>query len=85
MIWQDLTISVVNLLLVYSIIPQIYQGFKRKKGFITIQTSFITSIGLYVIAFAVFTLGLYFSSIVITVNATLWLVLLIQRIKYGGA
>ena len=32
--WQDWVISIANLLLIYSIIPQVYQGFKRKKGFL---------------------------------------------------
>ncbi len=85
MVWQDWVISIANLLLIYSIIPQVYQGFKRKKGFLNLQTALMTTIGLYAIAVAFFSLNLMFSAIVITINATLWLVLFIQRIKYGKA
>ena len=84
MVWQDLVISAASILLVYSIIPQVYQGFKRKKGFITIQTSFLTSAGLFAISISMFTLKLYLSSIVIALNAILWLILFVQRLKYGS-
>jgi hypothetical protein len=37
---------------------------------------------LYAMAVAFFTLGLYFSAIVATINATLWFVLFIQKMIY---
>ncbi|MBT3324441.1 hypothetical protein HN681_01980 [archaeon] len=85
MLWQDLVITIANLLFTYSLAHQVYYGFKKKKGLLTLIASGLTFIGLYAIAIAFFTLNLYFSSVVATINATLWLTLFIQRIKYSRA
>jgi len=82
MVWQDTTISIINLLLSYALIPQIYNGFQKKKGFVTLQTSIISSAGLYILAFTVFTLKLYFSAITTFLVATFWTILLTQKIIY---
>ena len=60
-------------------------GFKKKKGLITLVTSGLTSIGLYAVAVAFFTVSLYYSTIIVATNATLWLILFIQRIIYKKA
>jgi hypothetical protein len=82
MVWQDIIITIANLMFTYSLINQVHHGFKKKKGFLTITTSVLTFIGLYAMAVAFFTLGLYFSAIVATINATLWFVLFIQKMIY---
>ncbi len=82
MVWQDLIITLVNVLFAYALIPQVYQGFKEKKGFIHLQTGFLNSLGMFLMAFAFFTLGLTFSWIMGTFNAILWMVLFIQKIIY---
>jgi len=83
MMWQDIIITIANLLFTYALFPQVYYGFKRKKGTITFQTGLLTFIGLYAMAFAFFTINLAFSAVVSSVNGTLWLILFIQRIMYG--
>lgn len=80
--WQDIVITISTLLLSYALIPQVIYGFKKRKGTVTIQTSLITTCGLYTIAICLFTLGLLFSSIMNLFTGTLWAVLLIQRIIY---
>jgi len=80
--WQDLVITISTLLLGYALIPQVVDGFKKRKGTVTIQTSLITALGLYTIAICLFTLGLYFSFIMNLFTGTLWAVLLIQKIIY---
>lgn len=82
MVWQDIVIAIANLLFVYSLASQIYKGFKDKKGYITLQTSFLTIIGLFAVAFAFFTLGLLASAIVAIVNGSMWLILFIQGLIY---
>jgi hypothetical protein len=82
MVWQDILITICSILFGYSLIPQIYHGFKHKKGSITLQTSTLTVIGLLALAFAFFTLGLYFSALGNLVMASLWGVLLFQKLKY---
>ena len=82
MIWQDIVIAIANLLFTYSLFHQVIYGFKKKKGLLTLTTSGLTSLGLYALALSFFTLNLYFSSIIAVINATLWLILLIQRIIY---
>ena len=82
MIWQDIVITIANLLFTYALIPQVYHGFKTKKGAMVFQTALLTTIGLYAATFAFISLKLYFSGIISSINATLWLILLMQRSVY---
>jgi hypothetical protein len=85
MIWQDIVIAIANLLFTFSLVNQVYHGFKTKKGFILLRTSGLTSLGLYLVGFSFFSLSLYFSGIIATTNATLWLTLFIQRLIFKKA
>lgn len=85
MVWQDIIVAVANLLFGYSLLYQVYRGYKEKKGFLSMQTSSLTTIGLYALAFAYFTLGLFISTIIATFNGTMWLLLFVQRIIYRRA
>jgi len=80
--WQDTVITIVNLVFSYALIIQVIQGFKDKKAYINFQTGLLTTIGLYSIVIAYASLNLWFSTIVGTFNATMWLTLFIQRITY---
>lgn len=80
---QDIILAVVAVALGLALIPQLIYGFKTKKGLIEIKTGTITSLGLYTVAITFYTLDLIFSSIVNFFVATLWAILLIQRVKYG--
>ncbi len=82
MIWQDILITISNLLFSYALIPQVYHGFKKKKGVMLLQTAILTTIGLYASSLAFFSLKLVFSGVICAINGTLWLMLLIQRIIY---
>ena len=82
MVWQDITIAIANLLFGYSLAFQIYKGFKDKKGYITLQTSLLTTIGLFAVAFAFLTLNLLASAMVAILNGMLWLTLFIQGLIY---
>jgi hypothetical protein len=85
MVWQDIAVALANVLFIYSLSYQVYQGFKEKKGFITLQTTSLTTLGLYMIVISYFALHLYLSTMVGLVTATLWLMLTIQRIIYKKA
>lgn len=82
MVWQDIVISVVNIVLSASLLPEVYLGFKEKKGFMTLRTSIPTTLGLYTLSLVYYSLNLYFSLLTSLLTATLWLFLLIQRILY---
>jgi len=82
MVWQDIIVAIASILFGYSLLYQVYKGYKEKKGFLSIQTSLLTSIGLYALAFVYFTLGLFISTSITTFNGTMWLLLFIQRIIY---
>lgn len=82
MIIQDMIIVFCNILFSYALMPQVYYGFKHKKSSVTLQTSFLTTIGLYILSITFLTLKLYFSSIISLVTGTLWAMLLIQGILY---
>ena len=82
MIWQDYVITGVVILFSISLLPQVIEGFKKKRGYITLKTSIPTFMGLVVISFAYGTLNLYFSAIMSGIVALMWLLLLIQRVTY---
>jgi hypothetical protein len=65
-----------------ALVPQVWEGFVKKKGFISPWTSAPTFIALYVMTIAYWTLGLFLSTIVLFVTGTLWLVLWVQRLLY---
>ena len=83
MAWQDITITIVNFIFAYALIPQAYQGFKYKKAYINFQTGLLNTIAMYAIVIAFFSLNLTFSGIIGIFNATMWLVLFIQRLIYN--
>ena len=85
MIWQDMVIAIASVLFGYSLTYQVYGGFRERKGFLTLQTSLLTTIGLYALTFAFFTLNLLFSTIVSAFNGTMWLLLFIQGLIYKKA
>jgi hypothetical protein len=82
MIWQDYVIGAMTILFSIALIPQVYYGFKVKKGTILMSVGLLTSIGLYVLAIAFATLELYFSMVMNVLTGTLWLILLLQTIVY---
>ncbi len=82
MMWQDLVIMIANVIFSYALIPQVYRGFKTKKGIIELQTSLLTAMGLFAMAIALFTLKLYLSTLMVFTSAILWIILLFQKIVY---
>lgn len=85
MVWQDIVISIANLLFAYSLVYQVWRGYKKKKGFISLQTSLLTAIGLLALTIAFFTLGLYLSTVTSAFSGTMWLLLFIQGLIYEKA
>jgi len=85
MIWQDVVITIANIIFSLALIPQVIEGFKGRKGFVTLITSGPTFIGLYSISIAFYTLLLFLSSITAFIAGTLWLTLFIQRLIYRKA
>lgn len=82
MLWQDAVITAASIVFSAALIPQIYHGFKEKKGHIAYATSVPTLVGLYVICYAYFTLGLVLSTVVCFITGTLWLTLFVQKLVY---
>ena len=86
MSWQDVAITIANLMLSCSLLPQIYKGFKNKKGYITLQTCLITTISLYIMAFTFSTTtDFLLTSSIMSFNSTMWTWLLIQTLFYPEA
>ena len=85
MIWQDIVIAIINIVFGYSLVYQVYIGFKEKKGFLSLQTSLLTTIGLFVLAVIYLTLNLYISTLVTLITGIFWFLLLVQRLIYKKA
>jgi len=83
MVWQDITITIIMIAFSYALIPQIIKGFKKKKSLIALQTSLITSIGMFILMITYYTLNLTFSTIMAFITGSLWTTLLIQNIIYS--
>jgi len=83
MSWQDVVLSIVVIGFSYALIPQVIKGFKVKRGLITLQTGLITAIGLYICVIVNISLKLYVTGALNFCTATCWLLLAIQRIKWG--
>lgn len=82
MIWQDIVISLANIVFALALIPQVIRGFKDKKGYLVLSSSIPTTIGLYVVSITFLSLNLIFSSIISFLVGTVWLTLLIQKLVY---
>jgi len=80
--WQDIVITIGNLVFTIALIPQVYSGFKEKIGPIKYQASVPTFIFLYIFVFTFYSLHLYLSAIVSIFSGTMWLLLFIQRLIY---
>jgi hypothetical protein len=83
MVWQDALISIASLAFTVSLLPQLYSGFREKKGPIKSQTSVPTFLGLFAVSYAYFTLSLFFSAAVCFFTGVIWLALFVQRVMYG--
>ena len=80
---RDAILTVCAIALACALVPQVVYGFKHKVGTSTLQTGAITAVGLYATAGVFFSLRLWFGGSACAVTATLWLILLFQRIAYG--
>jgi hypothetical protein len=80
---QDLIIFVSNIVISFSLIPQVWYGFKEKKGPVRYVTSIPYGLSLYAIAGSYMSLGgLPLSAGITGITATLWIMLVIQRWIY---
>lgn len=82
MVWQDITIGLVNLCLNYAIIPQIYEGIKKQKCPINLQTAIIMPSSLFILGSTLLTLNLYFATITTYFGGLLWSIVLMQKLSY---
>lgn len=82
MVWQDTLIAIVTIVFCYSLMYQVYLGFREKRASVSIQTSLLTSGGLFLMAYAFSTLNLAFSAITSILTGILWALLMAQTIIY---
>lgn len=75
--WQDLVISVVQIVFSAALLPSVFS--KNKPNCFT---SLFTFLGLCAMAFSLYTLCLFYSAIWTTVSALLWFILFLQTSKH---
>lgn len=85
MVWQDIAIAAVNVLFWYSLIYQVFEGFRKKKAFVSLQTSLFTTLGLIILVITYLTVDLYFSAATAAITGVMWFILLVQRTVYKSA
>ena len=82
--WQDYVMMATSAAFSYALVPQVIDGFRQKRGVMTVQTAGITGVGLLILSACGLTLGLWLSSVVWSITGALWLLLLWQRVHYGA-
>jgi len=78
--WQDVVIAVVGILFGFILLPLLRDVWNGES--INIFTAGLTTVGLYIIAVAFFTLQLWVSVIAEIFSGTIWLLLFILSIKH---
>ncbi|MGC9309329.1 MAG: hypothetical protein ACP5D2_01385 [Candidatus Nanoarchaeia archaeon] len=82
MIWQDIIVSIANIIFLCAMLPQIIYGFKTKKGLISFQFSILNILAMIGLGIVYISYNLFISVILDILLIFLWAILLIQRIKY---
>jgi len=78
MIWQDIVMMMIGFTFAFFLIPSI-RG-KEKPARIS---CIMTAIGMGILTLCVATLGLWFTTLANGLTTTAWIILSIQRRKYG--
>lgn len=84
MLWQDLAITITNTIFTIALIPQIFYGFKNKKGLVAYSASIPTFTCLFFLSFIYSTLELYFATFMSATTGVCWFILFFQRWRYGS-
>ena len=82
MTWQDIVLSISNIVFIYAVIPQITNNFKLGKCYINKQTSLLTAGSLFVISATYGSLNLLWATLLTSISATLWTIVFIQGIFF---
>ena len=80
--WQDVVLSSCAVCFIIALIPQVIHNYKAKAGAICYATAVATMVPVYIMAYCMFTLGMWFSFVTLFLNGTLWLILIFQNIVY---
>lgn len=80
--WQDFVLGIVGYIFLSALLPQVVVGFRVKKRLVTKPTALMTGIGMWVISFVHFSLGLIFTGVSEFLLGAMWFVLYYQAIKY---
>jgi len=82
---QDIMMTVVSLMFIYSLFPQVVMNFRNKKVLISWQTIGITTIGILVVSICYLTMGMTFAGITNMSVGILWAFIGIQKLFYERA
>ena len=82
MTWQDIVITIANIIFTIALVPQIHHGFSKKTGPIKLITSIPIATALYGISIAYWSVGLYSSSVISMFTGAMWIILVVQNLIY---
>ena len=85
MMVQDIIMAACSLFFMIGLLPQVIHGFRTRSGDVVVSTCVITTVALCVFSICLLTLGCIFSGVIELIVGALWLVMLFQRLIYGGA
>lgn len=84
MIWQDLIATPIGIFFFLALLPQLVYHFKHKKCEVNYFSSIFTSLGLFVLAFVNFTLGMIMSSVFTALTGVVWVLFVFQKKSFEG-
>jgi len=81
---QDYLMAGGSVVLIVALIPQIVKNFRSASPGVVASTCVMTFLPLIVYACCLFSMKMLVSGTLMSINAGLWLVLLVQSVMYGG-
>ena len=82
MIWQDYVIAICTIGFSYALIPQILLHFRMKRVELTWQTIIITTVCIFVVMICMFSLKLWFTTVMNFLVMMLWMTFGVQKWIY---
>ena len=83
--WQDMVMAICSFGFALALLPQVLKGFRDRAGYLTLPTAGLTAAAVLAISVCRFSLALHYAGVVDGVVGGLWVILLLQRLRYGPA
>lgn len=81
--WQDIVITIANIIFIIAMFPQIWYSYKTKQGVTSLFFCLLNIIAMFALVTVYISLNYFSAASTNGIIILLWITLAIQRIKYG--